>query len=129
MLALFIALVFVALEASRAYMIWAALQQGARESARLLATNYAMHPTMATSPGEQRAIGFDPVRINNMINDSAQFQAMFLPDPATGVKPTSVTVTVTYFSGQYGLPVFPDADILNLGSKFQLQGTSRYTLE
>ena len=124
---LLIMIVYVVLEVGHAYLIWAALQQGAQQAARLLATTYASHPSVVNNVSDQCKYGFDLIRTGQIINDSAQFSpALFLPSTSA---PKSVTVTVTYTSGKYGLPPFPDADVLHLGSKFILQGSARYTLE
>jgi Flp pilus assembly protein TadG len=118
---------FVAMEASQTFGISQALQQGAREAARRIATTYAVDPGIVNNVGDQTKYGYDPVRINGVIADSSQFTATFNPDNAN---PTSVSVTATYASGKFGLPPFPqNADPLFLGPNFKLQSSATYTLE
>jgi Flp pilus assembly protein TadG len=125
---LFFLVLFIAIEASQVYGLSQALQQAARESARRLATTYAVDPGIVANVGDQKKYGFDPVRITGVINDSAQFTATFNPDSKTGTM-GSVTVTASYLSGQFGLPQFPQIDPLLLGRNLQLKATATYTLE
>ena len=117
---------FIAVEASQVYGISQALQQGAREAARRIATTYAVDPGIVGNSADQNKYGFDPVRINGVINDSSQFTATFTPDVSN---PTSVTVTTVYASGKFGLSKFPDTDPLFLGPNYQIKATATYTLE
>ncbi len=119
---------FTAIEASQGYGIWQALQQGARESARRLATTYAVDPGIVSNTVDQAKYGFDPVRINQIINDSSQFSATFNSGSAN-TTPASVTVTATYSAGQFGLPQFPQIDPLHLGRNHQLAASATYRLE
>ncbi len=124
---LLVLITYATLQVSRAYMINAALQQAAQEGARLIATNYASHPSIASVRSDQEKYSFSVIKVDNIINDPGQFSAVFAPNASS---PTDVTVTVTYPSaGDYGLPPFPDPDYLKLGSNFTLTGTARYTLE
>jgi Flp pilus assembly protein TadG len=120
-LPLMILVVFVAMEAIQTYGLWQCLQQGARESARLLATTYAVDPGIKDNATDQATYGFTPVRVTNVINDNSQFAASF--------DANAVTVIVTYHSDQHGLPKFPRFDPLHLGSGFTLKATASYTLE
>lgn len=134
---LLIMITYVILEASHAYFIWSALQQGARQAAHLIMSD--PNVTSATATDVDGAIQADLQRIQipNVINDIRQFEYTYTTTPNQfagqniGVGQVqranlvnSVQVTVTYTSGLYGLPVFPDADVLHLSSAFKLQGSS-----
>lgn len=133
---LLITIVYVILEVSHAYLIWSGLQQGAQEAARLLAT-YPASPTSNYQTLTPQQINNVLAQVQNpqVINDYHQFSYPQTPPftgqsyfyyPTAGAPPTEAGVTVKYLSGQYGLPVFPDADVLNLGSKFTLQASAVY---
>jgi Flp pilus assembly protein TadG len=117
--------IFIAIEACQAFSIWQALSQGARESARRLATTYAVDPGIVGNTSDQSKYGFDPVRIQSAIADSSQFNASF----NTAGSPGSVTVTTNYAPGQFGLAPFPQVDPLHLGSSFKLTASATYNLE
>lgn len=138
-LPLLILLVFVAVEAAKAVAITQALQQGAREAARDLAGAFANDSNLPNSRTDQNTYAFNLVHINGVINNAAQFStpswtnvagapgnSATVSDPAL---PRTVTVTVTYTGGQYGLPNFPDIDPLKLASHINLTGTSTYTIQ
>jgi len=126
LLPLLILVIFVVLEASYAYLIKNSLAQASREAARDLAVQYGQDPTIAGSRTLQNTQVFDKIRINKIVAASQQFD-----DPvfATGNDPPTVTVTVHYLSGQFGLPVFPNPDPLKLGANFKIDATSTYRLE
>ena|SRR5262249_8069635 len=126
LLPLLFLVIFVVLEASYAYLIKNSLAQAAREAARDLAVQYGQDPSIAGSRTVQNTQVFDKIRINKIVADSTQFD-----DPvfATGIEPSTVTVTVHYRSGQFGLPVFPNPDPLKLGANFPIDATSTYRLE
>ena len=126
MLPVIVALTFVILEVSQSYLIKTSLAQGARQAARDLAIAYGKDPTVATSRAMQDSQAFDKIRIYNLINDSAQFEN---PVFDTSVIPHTVKVRVNYLSGQYGLPVFPNPDPLQLAGKFRVFAESVYRLE
>lgn len=124
--------IFVAVEACQVYGINQALQQAARAAARNLATTYAVDPGIVNNTSDQIKFGFQPVvtdaskgALANAIASPNQFQAKFSPTSS----PTSVTVTVDYASGQYGLASFPQIDPLFLGPNYKMTQTSSYTLE
>lgn len=135
LIALLIMITYVILEVSHAYFIWSSLQQGARQAAQLIMSDPNV-TSLSTSTADQ-AIQTDlaQIQIPNVINDVGQFDKpviTYIANPFVGQagqaqNPTtvgSVQVTVTYLPGQYGLPVFPDADVLNLGKLFKLQATA-----
>lgn len=113
------------MEISQAYYITNLLSAGANEAARALALAYGQNPAVAADAGLQSSV-LSNVRINNIINSSSQFAA---PIFNTLQSPATVGVTVSYLSGQFGLPTFPTFDPLNLGSSFKLQASSTYALE
>jgi hypothetical protein len=126
MLPLSVAVIFVALESSYAYTLKSSLAEGAREAARDLAIAYGQDRSVADSRSSQNTKAFDKVRITNIINDSLQFD-----DPVfkTTADPATVTVTVKYKGGQYGLPPFPNPDPLKLGPNFTIYSTATYRLQ
>lgn len=126
LLPLVITLIFVILEISMSFFIDSSLSEAARHAARDLAIAYGVNPSVATSRTMQNSMVFDNIRIRNMINSSSQFDN---PVFTTATDPATVTVTVRYLSNQYGLPAFPNADPLRLGSNFQIVATCTYRLE
>ncbi len=126
MIPLIMTVLFVVLECSQAFLIKESLAQGARQAARDLAVVYGKNPAVASDRSLQDAMVFNNIRVTNIINASAQFAT---PTFNTAGLPPTVTVTVSYTSGQNGLPVFPNPDPLRLGNSFQLNATSTYRLE
>jgi hypothetical protein len=125
-LPILLAMLFVVIEVSTAFLIKESLAQGAREAARALAVAYGNNPGIATSRSQQNAQVFDTIRIVNIIASSAQFSnPVFSPN----ANPPTVTVTATFTSNQNGLPQFPNPDPLHLGANFKLSSTSTYRLE
>jgi len=118
----------VGVEASQVWGISAGLQQAAREAARSLATTFAVDPGIVSNASDQATYGFQPVissgTLTNVVGDPSQFSAVF-----NTTTPASVTVTVTYASGKFGLLPFPQFDPLFLGSNYPMQATATYTLE
>lgn len=125
-LPILIVALFVALEASYAYLIKYNLSEAAREAARDLAICYGMDPTIAASRASQEFNVFDKIRITNMVNDSAQF---WDPTFNTATSPQTVSVVVEYTSGQHGLPRFPNPDPLHIASRMRIVGTSSFRLQ
>ena len=123
---LMIFITFAIVEVSQAYMIREILSQAAREAARDLAIAYGQNAAVATSRTLQNSLVFDNVRIVNVVADDRQFS-----DPvfSTNGTPPTVTVTVSYTSGLYGLATFPSPDPLRLGNSLVLSATSTYRLE
>ena len=118
-------LLFAAVEMTTAYMIHTVLSQSAHMAARNLAIAYPVDRTIAQNRSAQDSLVFDNVRHSGIINSSAQFDdAVF----DTTADPPTVSVTVHYASGDYGLPVFP-IDLLGLEQLFHLSVTSSYRLE
>jgi hypothetical protein len=126
MLPIVIVLMFVVLEASYAYLIKNAMAEGARQAARDLSIAYGKNPSIATDRTLQNTIVFNHIRMTNMINSSAQFDD---PEFDTTSDPPTVSVQVNYLGQQYGLPPFPNPDLLNLGSNFKIIGDAIYRLE
>jgi Flp pilus assembly protein TadG len=124
--------IFVAVEACQVYGISQALQQAARAAARNLATTYAVDPGISSNTSDQIKFGFQPVvndaskgALSNAIGSTDQFSAKF----NFNTQPGTVTVTVDYASGQYGLPNFPEIDPLFLGKNYKMTQASSYNLE
>lgn len=121
-----ICLMLVAAEVTQAYLINAVLAQSAESAAREMAIQYASDSNIATSRSLQDSLVYDNIRNAGVINASEQFdQAAFSLD----TDPKTVSVTVHYLSGQYGLAPFPFIDPLNIGSNFQLQGKATYRVD
>jgi Flp pilus assembly protein TadG len=125
LLPLLIMILFVGLEASRAYMIKESLAQASRQAARDLAVIYGRDGTIANNSTMEAIQVYDNIRINGAITSSRQFSSQW----NTSAAPPTVTVTVQYTSGQNGLPTFPNPDPLKLGGNFQLNASSTYRLE
>ena len=124
--------IFVAMEACQVYGINQALQQAARAAARNLATIHSINPGIVSNSADQVKYGFLPVvadaskgALAGTIGSTNQFTASF----DTSTTPGSVTVTVNYASGQYGLAEFPQTDPLFLGKNYKMVQTSTYRLE
>jgi hypothetical protein len=126
LLPLFIAIIFVVTEASYAFFLKSSLMEVAREAARELSIAYGLDPSIADSRSAQDARVFNKIRMPNVVNDSSQFE-----DPVfdTGAVRPIVSVRVKYASQQFGLPPFPNPDVLNLSSSFVLDGSSSYRLQ
>jgi Flp pilus assembly protein TadG len=125
LLPILIVVLFVAIEASHAYLIKSSLSEAAREASRGLAVEYGKNPAIATDRSMQDSRVFDRVRIYNMVADSAQFDN---PVFKTTADPPTVEVRVKYTGGQYGLPPFPNPDPLNMGDSLIIAGHAGYRL-
>jgi Flp pilus assembly protein TadG len=119
-------IVFMTVEVSYAYMLKSTLSEGAREAARDLSIAYGLDPTIAGDRTKEEAKAYNKIRIQNVINNSAQFENATWK---TDTDPPTVSVSVKYLSGQYSLPVFPNPDPLHLGNTFVLAGTATYRLQ
>jgi hypothetical protein len=92
------------------------LDSGALHAAKLLGQDYANEPQSQTSP-PTGLLNSDPnvqkwyseVRIAQVIANNAQFNATYTV--GTNVQTPSVTVSVTYMAGSYGLPTLPGFDL------------------
>lgn len=118
--------VYGIVQVTQAFLIKDGLTHAAREAARNLAIQYGQDPSIAGSRSLQDAAVFDLVRINNIVNASAQFD-----DPVfvEGANPPRVTVTVRYTGGQNSLPPYPNPDLFNLGNNYTIAAASTYRLE
>jgi Flp pilus assembly protein TadG len=126
MLPLFIVIIFVGGEVVQAYLIKNVLTQAASKAARDMSIDYWQDKSIANNRLLQNAQVFDRIRITGVVADSRQFSdAIF---DTTAVPPT-VTVTVTYSSGLYGLVPFPQPDPLGLGASFRLSSSTIHALE
>jgi Flp pilus assembly protein TadG len=123
---LIFAVLYLVAEVSQAYLIKETLAQAAREATRQMAIVYGQGEQIKDDRKLQNKLVFDRIRFSNVIHSSAQFK-----DPKWDLSgsPPTVSVTVSYTSGQYGLPVFPAPDPLNIGTKFCLEACSVYRLE
>jgi Flp pilus assembly protein TadG len=143
-------LLFVMLEASKAWCIQQALEHACREATRMLAEEYGKEgsynqvtqtpPAIVTSRNSQNSVVFSNLLVQNIINSAAQFGGgAAVADPVWSIpgynaavgSNATVTVSCTYQGGllPYGLPIFPDCDPLHLGNSFKLMGTATYHLE
>ena len=115
----------VGFEASQAYFINRSLNQAAYNAARQLAINYGQNPTTAMN---NTSTVFSSIKFANVVTSSSQFS---VPTGgwSTSTTPPTVTVTCTFYSGQYGLPKFPNPDPLHIGSTIVLQGRATARLE
>lgn len=120
-----VTVIYVAIESAQAYTISTALAVSAERAARQVAIAYGHN--RASAMADQSSI-FNSVRFLNIVNSSEQFSI-----PAggwsTATNPPTVTVVVTFQSGQHGSPPFPNPDPLNLGSAFVLSSRATCRLE
>lgn len=127
LLPLTIAVCFVAAEAMQFCMIKSVLNHGAAVAARRLAIAYGTNAAAAIANPED---SFSNCRVANIIVDNRQFS---IPPGTAGwnlySKPPTVTVEVTFASGQYGLPTFPNPDPLRLGRNFSMTSSAKANLE
>ncbi len=114
MLPLFIVIIFVGGEVVQAYLIKNVLTQAASKAARDMSIDYWQDKAIAHSRLQQNALVFDHIR-------NATFD--------TTAEPPTVTVTVTYCGGLYGLVPFPQPDPLGLGAYFKLSSSTIHALE
>ncbi|MBX9688428.1 MAG: hypothetical protein K2X27_17090 [Candidatus Obscuribacterales bacterium] len=124
-LPLVLVLLFAALELTDAYLIGSVLDQSALTAARDLAIAYPGEPTVAGSRIAQNVLAYDNIRISGVIASSAQFDDAVFDKSAD---PPTVTVTVHYSGGKYGLSPFP-VGIPGLDKQFALSGHSVYRIE
>jgi Flp pilus assembly protein TadG len=119
-------LLFVGYEFAYGYMIKSNLDNAAKNAARAMAIAYGQDSSIAANQSKQQAV-YTPIRVANFVNSNQQFTD---PDfkPA-GANPKSVTVTVSYLPGQYGLPMYPYPDPLNMAPTLRISGTYTYRLE
>ena len=127
LLPLTIAVCFVAAEAMQFCMIKSVLNRGAAVAARRLAIAYGTNAAAAIADPED---SFSTCRVANIIVDNRQFD---VPPGTAGwnlySKPPTVTVEVTFASGKYGLPTFPNPDPLGLGGNFSITSSAKANLE
>lgn len=116
---------YAAVEAGIAITTYNALSASAAKAARKLAIAYAQDP--ATTVAAPQVV-FSQVTYLNFVTSPTQFSI-----PANGwntaSNPPTVTVKCTYIGGQEGRPTFPNPDILNLGTQFQIQAQATCRLE
>lgn len=126
MLPLFIVIIFVGGEIVQAYLIKNVLTQAASKAARDMSIDYWQDKSIANSRLLQDAQVFDRIRITGVIADSRQFSDAAFD---TAAVPPTVTVTVSYDGGLYGLAPFPQPDPLGLGAYFKLSASTVHALE
>ena len=98
-LPLFMLMIVVTASVSTACLLQNALSASAHRAARSLALACLDNPDVENNRSQQEALVFDQIRIPGIIVDSRQFEASFDNQSQT----QSVTVTVSYSPGQYGL--------------------------
>lgn len=126
LLPMLLIILYVGFQASLAWTIRTNLDIAVRKATRDMAVEYGKNPLVATDTTKQQAV-FTKVRIGNFVNSNAQFEA---PQFNTALTPGSVTIKVNYpGDGSYGLPRFPNPDVMNLGSNFTLSSTNSSALE
>lgn len=127
MLPVAISFLFVAIEATQIFLINSALNFSAAQAARQLALSYGQNPAAAAaSPSNV----FSQIKFLNIVQSSNQFS---IPTGAAGwntaAYPPTVTVQVTFKSGQNGCPVLPNPDPLMLSSRMVMTATATSRLE
>lgn len=118
---------FVAFQVAQIYMVKTTLDFAAQTAARNLAIEYGKDPVSAEAFPERT---FDKIRLTGIVVSSDQFS---VPSGTAGwnttVNPSTVTVTVTFQGGKFGLPPFPNPDPLGLGQDFSLTSAAAFRLE
>jgi hypothetical protein len=123
---LMLTIVYAVLQASNLYMIKANLDVACRKASRELAILYNTNQAQATAPAGSNTV-FTNTRIPNFVVNNGQFDN---PQFVTNLKPGTVTVTIHYpTQGGFGLPPFPNPDVLNLGGGFDLNSQQTFSLE
>lgn len=125
-LPILVTFLFVIMEVATFFLIKETLAQAARQAARNLAVAYGSNRGIASDRTQQNSLVFDTIRVYNIINASAQFSN---PTFNPNANPPTVTVSVSYTGNQFGLPPFPNPDLLHLGNNFVVHSTSTYRLE
>ena len=126
MLPLFIVIIFVGGEVVQAYLIKNVLTQAASKAARDMSIDYWQDKSIANNRQLQNALVFDRIRITGVVADSRQFSDATFD---TAAVPPTVSVTVTYSGGLYGLVPFPQPDPIGLGAYFKLSSSTIHALE
>lgn len=125
-LPLMLTIVYVVLQASNLYMIKANLDVASRKASRELAILYNTNQAQASAPAASNTV-YTNTRIPNFVVANGQFDD---PQFVTNPKPGTVTVRIHYpTQGGFGLPPFPNPDILKLGSAFDLSSQATFSLE
>lgn len=118
---------FVAAETAQLFMINSALKISADRAARLLSIAYMSDPADTMANPEKY---FAQVKFLNLVQSSKQFS---IPAGTAGwntdTTPPTVTVQVTFASGQNGSPVLPNPDPLLLSPKLVMNTTATTGLE
>lgn len=114
-------------EASQVYEIINVLNQTASSAARRLAIAYMANP--ASTMANPNSI-LSQITCLNIVQSPQQFSS---PTSNTGWNmssyPPTVTVVVSFKSGQYGCPVFPNPDPLQIGNNLTLTATASAPLQ
>jgi len=143
------AILYVVMEASQAYVITEALDEAARQAARNIGATYQKYPGIATNNAQCLTLCCQPIlkpvgTAGAYVTATEQFggsggagsNITFTKLTTLGTQgnttPPTVTVTCTYISdGTTGLPKFPQWDVLRLSSVagFKMMGTAVYQIE
>jgi hypothetical protein len=134
MLPVVLVVLYACYEVAVALMIYNALDHSAHLGALALSKAYGGDPTYAVSVTKQNQV-LSNITFAHVVVSSNQFEVQFPNAPATaswmsnsGNVP-AVTVLCTYAGGQYGLPPFPNPDLLQLRKQFKLQASATAYLE
>jgi Flp pilus assembly protein TadG len=122
---LLLLILVVAVEMGHAYLINTVLSQAAEKAAREMALKWETDSTVNGSKAIQDVYVYDYIRNDGIIASSDQFDVATFD---TTSDPKTVSVTVRYDGGQFGLTPFPAFDPLNLGANFPLVATAKYRL-
>lgn len=118
-------ILFAVVEMVKAYAINTVLTQAATQCARQIAVLYPDNKGI-TERSMQNMLVYNNCTYGGVIVNNQQFDnAVF----NTSADPPTVTVTVRYVGGQYGLDPFPSYDPLGIGKNFNLSSTAEYRLE
>jgi hypothetical protein len=124
-LPLLIAVLFVTIEASQAYLIKNGLNDATRQAARDLAKAYNQDIRISADRSLQDSAVLSKISVPGILNSPAQFSVDF----REGASPPNVVVTATYEGGKYGLAPYPTLNLLHLNNPTSLACQSVYRLE
>ncbi|MDR3617410.1 MAG: pilus assembly protein [Candidatus Obscuribacterales bacterium] len=127
-------ILYASYEVAVALMIFNALDHSAHIAAMALSKAYGCDASCAVSSAKQQQV-LSNITFNNIVVNPNQFAVTFPNNPPAASWKNGnsnvpiVTVACTYASGQFGLPLFPSPDPLQLGKLFKLQATASAYLE
>ncbi len=134
MLPIALLVLYASYEVAVGLMIYNALDHSAHLAAMALSKAYGCDAMYASSWTKQQQV-LSNITFSNIVVNPNQFTVTFPTTPSTSSWMNSngnvpvVTVACTYAGGQFGLPPYPNPDLLGLGKTFRLQANASAYLE